>query len=231
MDPRRRLSLRLATPRRRDRAGLSGLARARRRCVWWNTASAAKPSSQRAFMTSRPPSGGCVDSVSRLAWTVQPSVYGVSPREGASRPSSLSMATTNGSTARLASRAARGTSWPVWLGTRSPLLPWGRGRTDGFARSDDAGSTPDRRPYPGIAARMPRSRVPSPTFTRAHPSAVHGLEDGLLPPEQSPLMHEALQTVGASSQLSRSRRPSRVLRRRPRPDCRSSADFLVGHLA
>jgi len=31
---------------------------------WWNTASAARRSSHRAFMTSRPRSGGCVNSVS-----------------------------------------------------------------------------------------------------------------------------------------------------------------------
>ena len=136
---------------------------------WWNTASAAKPSSQRAFMTSRLPSGGCVDSVSRVGVDGEPiGVWGESA--GGHLAAFVAL---NGNDERLngavgvtgrSSDVVAGVAWyPV-----TDFLALGSGSDqDGFARSDDAGSTPDRRPYPGSprGCRVRESRHP--TFTRA----------------------------------------------------------------
>src|SRR5262249_55551254 len=73
--------------------------------------------------------------------------------------------------------------------------------------------------------------------THVHPGAapillVHGLEDGLLPPEQSALMHEALQTVGATSEVEWIEGADHVFFGvDPDPIADRSADFLVRHLA
>jgi len=61
---------------------------------------------------------------------------------------------------------------------------------------------------------------------------VHGLEDRLLPPEQSALMHEALQTVGATSEVEWIEGADHAFFGvDPDPIADRSADFLVRHLA
>ena len=61
---------------------------------------------------------------------------------------------------------------------------------------------------------------------------VHGLEDRLLPPEQSTLMHEALQTVGATSEVEWIEGADHIFFGvDPDPIAERSADFLVRHLA
>lgn len=60
---------------------------------------------------------------------------------------------------------------------------------------------------------------------------VHGLEDRLLPPQQSELMHEALQAAGAPCALEWVEGADHVLFGVDRdPIAGRSADFLVGHL-
>jgi acetyl esterase/lipase len=60
---------------------------------------------------------------------------------------------------------------------------------------------------------------------------VHGLEDDLLPPQQSELMHEALQAVGATCELEWIERAGHVFFGvDPDPIADRSADFLVRHL-
>src|SRR5262249_19492071 len=60
---------------------------------------------------------------------------------------------------------------------------------------------------------------------------VHGLEDSLLPPEQSALMHEALQAVGASSEVEWIEGADHAFFGvDPDPIACRSADFLVRYL-
>lgn len=74
-------------------------------------------------------------------------------------------------------------------------------------------------------------------ITHVHPGAapillVHGLEDGLLPPRQSALLHEALQTAGAISEVQWIEGADHVFWGvDPDPIADRSADFLVRHLA
>jgi pimeloyl-ACP methyl ester carboxylesterase len=60
----------------------------------------------------------------------------------------------------------------------------------------------------------------------------HGLDDSLLPPEQSALMHEALQRVGATSEVEWIEGAGHVFFGvDPDPIADRSADSLVRHLA
>jgi len=164
---------------------------------------------------------------------VKPSVYGVSPREVTSRPSSPSTATTNGSTARVGvtgcpSHVVAGVAWYP----DTDFLALGPDRTGSpDPTSPEAlligGPTRDRREDAAFASPV----------THVHAGAapillVHGLEDGLLPPEQSALMHEALQTVGATSELEWIEGADHMFFGvDPDPIADRSADFLVRHLA
>jgi acetyl esterase/lipase len=61
---------------------------------------------------------------------------------------------------------------------------------------------------------------------------VHGLQDDLVPPQQSALLHEALQAVGAASELEWIEGAGHVFFGvDPDPIAERSADFLARHLA
>ena len=74
-------------------------------------------------------------------------------------------------------------------------------------------------------------------ISHVHPGAapillVHGLQDELIPPQQSALLHEALQAVGASSELEWIDGAEHVFFGvDPEPIAERSADFLARHLA
>jgi dipeptidyl aminopeptidase/acylaminoacyl peptidase len=61
---------------------------------------------------------------------------------------------------------------------------------------------------------------------------VHGLDDDLIPPRQSALLHEALQAVGATSELEWIEGAGHVFFGvDPAPIAERSADFLARHLS
>jgi dipeptidyl aminopeptidase/acylaminoacyl peptidase len=107
--------------------------------------------------------------------------------------------------------------------------------------SDRTGSPDPTSPEALLIGGPTRDRREDAAFaspvTHVHPGAapillVHGLEDGLLPPEQSALMHEALQTVGATSEVEWIEGADHVFFGvDPDPIADRSADFLVRHLA
>ena len=60
---------------------------------------------------------------------------------------------------------------------------------------------------------------------------VHGLEDDLLPSQQSALLHQALQAVGATSEVEWIEGAGHVFFGvDPEPIAQRSADYLAGHL-
>ena len=81
---------------------------------------------------------------------------------------------------------------------------------------------------------MQRSPAPvSHVHTGAAPILlVHGLQDDLIPAQQSALLHQALQAVGATSELEWIDGAGHAFfGLDPDPIARRSADFLARHLA
>ena len=89
------------------------------------------------------------------------------------------------------------------------------------------GPTRDRREEAAFASPVTHVRAGAAPIL-----LVHGLLDGLIPPQQSALLHEALQAVGATSVLEWVDGADHVLVGvDPGPVAERSADFLARHLA
>jgi acetyl esterase/lipase len=105
-----------------------------------------------------------------------------------------------------------GTGWPDPT-TPEALLIGGPTRE---RRQDAAFASPVSHVRPGAAPML----------------LVHGLQDGLVPPQQSAVLHQALQAVGATSELEQVEGAEHVLFGvDPDPIAERSADFLARHLS
>ena len=88
------------------------------------------------------------------------------------------------------------------------------------------GPTRERRPEAAFASPVHHVQPDAAPFL-----LVHGRQDGLIPPQQSALLHEALQAVGATSELEWVEGADHVFFGvDPVPIAERSADFLVRHL-